>query len=61
MKNDGLSPINKVFFGYIKVISISYLGSTPIQHWIKPDVSPKNIDNQTGRIHLSERHGTALP
>jgi hypothetical protein len=30
MKNDGLSPKNKVFFGYIKIISISYLGPTPI-------------------------------
>jgi len=33
MKNDGLSPKNKVFCSYIKVISISYLGPTPIpQH-----------------------------
>ena len=31
MKKNGLSPKTMVFFGYIKIISISYLGPTPIQ------------------------------
>ena len=30
MKKNGLSPKTMVFFGYIKIISISYLGPTPI-------------------------------